>query len=224
MNIKNKVNLKPAEFNPLVKFHRKRMRSRLKSENITFLCPNCIGGILFHDLGLEFQSPTINLMMTQHDFLKFITDPEKYLNGKLEFFEHESKAYPCAKLYDITVNFTHYETKEEAESKWNLRKLRIDKDNTFIFLMERDGLTKQDIMSLGKLPVRGILVFTANDYPDIPYTLFLPKYNADGEVGNILKKSHLNRSREYEKYFDFVKWFNEADGKNFDVSPFVRKF
>lgn len=25
----------------------------------SFLCPNCIGGILFHDLGMRFYSPTL---------------------------------------------------------------------------------------------------------------------------------------------------------------------
>ena len=79
------------------------------------------------------------------------------------------------------------------------------------------------ICSLAQLPVRGLLVFTANAYPDIPYTLQLPKYEKDGEVGNILSMSFLDGLREYERYFDFVKWFNESHGENgFDISPYKR--
>lgn len=68
--------------------------------------------------------------------------------------------------------------------------------------------------------LKGLVVFTAHKY-DLPYTVYIDKYNADGEVGNILRKNHLTESREYEKYFDFVKWFNEADGGNYDVSKFI---
>ena len=77
------------------------------------------------------------------------------------------------------------------------------------------------MLQLGSVHARGLVVFTANPYSDIPYTVQIPKYASDGEVGDILAKSYWDDSREYEIYFDFVKWFNEADG-NFDISPFVK--
>ena len=82
-------------------------------------------------------------------------------------------------------------------------------------------MTREDILRLGSIHARGLVVFTANAYPDIPYALQIPKYAADGEVGNILAKSYWDDSHEYEKYFDFVKWFNEANGE-YDISPFVK--
>ena len=98
----------------------------------------------------------------------------------------------------------------------------MDKENLFVFLTERDGITKEEIASLRNIRARGLVVFTANYYPDIPYALQIPEYEADGEVGNILEQSRLDGSRKYEKYFDFVKWFNEANGGDFDISPFGR--
>lgn len=218
-----KIKKLAEEYNPLVIIRRKKMRKALKNKDVTFLCPNCIGGIMFHDLGLQFKSPTVNLMMIQKDFLKFVLDMDRYLKCEFKFFKHDEYTCPCAKLDDITVHFTHYKSEKEAVDKWNSRVLRMNKDNMFIFLTERDGLTKSDIEKLRDLNVKGIAVFTANDYSDIEYTLQIQKYNSDGEVGNVLKKSIVNGSREYEKYFDFVKWFNEADGKNFNISPFVKK-
>ena len=53
--------------------------------------------------------------------------------------------------------------------------------------------------------------------------MFLPKYEKDGEIRNILRRNILDNSREYEEYFDFVKWFNEADGSPFDISRFAVK-
>lgn len=217
MNMKKLIKHILEEKNPLVIARRKAMRKRLKNTSPSFLCPNCIGGILFHDLGLRFQSPTVNLMMTQTDFVRFLLHMDEYLGGSFEFFDHDTYECPCAYLSNtglerITIHFTHYDSSEEAERKWCERAKRIDKENLFVFLQERDGLTKDDILSLANLRVRGLVVFTAKRYDDIPYAIQIPDYEENGEVGNILRKSLLNGKREYEKHFDFVRWFNEADG------------
>lgn len=210
-----------SDKNPAAIRRRKNMRAALTNTTPTFLCPNCIGGILFHDLGLQFQSPTVNLMMFQTDFAKFVLNMEHYLAQELAFFQHPDYTFPCARLGDITIHFTHYHTEEEAAQKWAERSARIDRDNLFVFLEERDGLTREDMLRLGQIHARGLVIFTANAYPDIPYALQIPKYASDGEVGNVLAKSYWNDSREYEHYFDFVKWFNEGDGA-FDCSPFAK--
>ena len=223
MSLKNTVKKLLEERNPLVILRRNKMRKALENTAASFLCPNCIGGILFHDLGLQFRSPTVNTMMTQRDFVKFALDLDRYLALDLEFFDHPEHPFPCAKLGDVTVHFTHYHTREEAEEKWKSRSARLDRENLFVFATERDGLTEEDIRALAKLNVRGLVVFTSKPYPDIPYALQIPKYESDGEVGNILAKSWLNGSREYEKYFDFVKWFNEANGGPFDLTSYKRE-
>ena len=225
MSLKSKLNA-ILENNPLKKARINRMRKKLMKKDITLFTPNCLGGILFHDLGLQFLSPTVNLMLTQKDFLEFVLNLDDYLSGEFEFFKHNEHCCPCACLTPkngdkkITIVFTHYHSEQEALDKWNARKERINKDNIFIFMQERDGVTKEDIQKLANLNVRGVVVFTCDDYKDIPYTVFVDKYKNDDEVGNILKKNHITGSREYEKYFDFVKWFNEADGAPYNVVKF----
>ena len=39
--------------------------------NVTILSMNCTGGILYHELGLPFLSPTINLYIQAEDFIRF---------------------------------------------------------------------------------------------------------------------------------------------------------
>lgn len=208
--------------NPLVMRRLCRMRGALRNKQPSFLCPNCIGGILFHDLGIQFRSPTVNLMMTQTDFAKFVLDMDAYLQKDLEFFHTKEYDCPCARLGDITIHFTHYHTREEAAAKWKERAGRLDRENLFVFLTERDGLTKEMMLRLGGIHARGLVIFTARDYPDIPYAVQLPAYQNGAEVGNILRKSWLTGKREYEDAFDFVKWFNEADGKPFSCVPFLK--
>lgn len=221
MNTKQSVKRFLSENNPLAIRRRAKMRNELTNKTPTFLCPNCIGGLLFHDLGLQFRSPTVNLMMYQTDFLKFVLHMDDYLGHELQFFKHPEYKFPCAHLGDITIHFTHYQSEEEAVHEWYDRSKRIDTNNMFVFLEERDGLTKEAIVQLGAIHARGVVVFTAYAYPDIPYALQIPKYECDGEVGNILRKSYLDEHHEYEEYFDFVKWFNEADG-DFNVSKFAK--
>lgn len=222
MSIKKKIDRIWSDYNPIAKRRRKKLRQNLKNTTATFLCPNCIGGHIFHDLGLQFRSPTVNLMIFQPHFVKFVHNLEGYLQNDFVPFVDPAFPVPCARLGDIDIHFTHYKTLEEGISKWKIRADRMDRDNMFIFLTERDGLTYQEIKSLGSLNVRGILVFTAHNYPDIPYALHIPKYEPDGEIGNILQRSVIDDHREYETYFDFVKWFNEAKGGNYDIRPYVK--
>ena len=222
MNRKAKLKKKIGEINPLAVLRRTNMRKKLKNRTVSLLVPNCLGGILFHDLGLKFRSPTVNLMMTQTDFLRFVQDLDGYLAAELEFYASTEHKCPCAMLRDVSICFTHFKTEEEAREKWQERAKRIDRDNLFIFAEERDGLTEEQIRAFGSLPAKGVAVFTAREYPDIPWAVYIPKYAKDGEVGNILRRNYVNDSREYEKYFDFVKWFNEADGKDLNVRPFIK--
>ena len=213
------------ESNPLEKRRLAAMRKELTNREFSLFASNCLGGILLHDLGLQFLSPTVNLQMTQTDFVRLVTHMDDYLNGDFTFFDYPGETCPCAYLggknMEITVHFTHYKTPEESVSKWRERTARINYDNLFIVCSERDGLTKEEIESLGHLNVRGILVFTAREYPDIPYTLYLPQYAEDGEVGNVLRKKHLDGRREYEERFNWVKWFNTANGGNYDIAPYL---
>ncbi len=212
-----------SKYNPFAICRRKGMRKRIVNSTPSLLTPNCLGGILFHDLGLQFRSPTVNTMILQRDFAKFVLNLDHYLAQELVFFKHPKVEVPCAKLDDITIHFTHYKTEQEAQEKWLSRMKRLDRDNLFIILAERDGLTPEEITQLGQVKARGLVVLTANAYPELPYALQIRKYKNDGEVGNILSAVHWNDGREYEKYFDFVKWFNEADGGDYDVRKFARR-
>lgn len=228
MRLKTRVINTFEAVNPLAIFRRKKMQSRVTNKDMTLLIPNCAGGHLFHDLNLRFMSPTINLMMYQNEFLEFVLHLDEYIINDLIFYKHKEYNFPCAvlkadNLPDVNIHFTHYDSEAEAKEKWDSRKKRINKDNLFIFMEERDGITKEDIVKISKLNVKGIVVFTCNDYKDIPYQVYIPKYHNDGKIGNILKRHYLNDSKEYEKYFDFVKWFNEADGSPYDVSSYIKR-
>ena len=69
------------------------------------------------------------------------------------------------------------------------------------FAKNRNTVTKEKIAERGKIfDVNGeVLALNVTSYTLIAY---------------------LDDSREYESCFDFVKWFNEAEGYPFDIRPF----
>ena len=55
--------------------------------------------------------------MSERDYLKLIKNLRHYKDCKLMFIE-SNMGFPVAKLDDITINFMHYETEQQAEEQW----------------------------------------------------------------------------------------------------------
>lgn len=173
------------------------------------ICSNCIGGLIYHRLGLKFMSPTINLWMTQSDFLKFVLELKMYLQKELIFIDEED--YPIALLGDIKIHFNHYKNEDDAKRCWDKRKKRINFNNLFIIMYDKDGLSKKDLKKLEKINCRGKIVISNNNYPDLEYVLKIPADMNNPETRYRLNVSGLSGKRQYEKYFDFVTWLNKGN-------------
>ncbi len=182
------------------------MRKRLKNKNFSIVCSNCMGGLIYHRLNQKFMSPTINLWLHQPDFLKFVTNLKYYISQELAFVESEYN-YPVGKLDDITIHFNHSIDELQAYTDWNRRKKRINYDNLYIIMYDRDGITKNDILKLKDINCKNLIVFSHNKYPDIDYVKTIkPTGNPDGS-------QYLDHDwigfRTFEKHFDYVKWLNK---------------
>ena len=189
---------------------RSRNRCRLKNKDFTILSSNCTGGIIYHELGLKFLSPTINLAIHSDQFVDFLENLHEYLKMKLVFIEDNSKSYPVAKLNDeITIYFIHYKSREEAEQKWEDRKQRINFNNLYIITNDRNGITHEDMLRLENISCKNSVMFSAHHYDDCPHVLFLPEFEGCEHVGgNGTNINRWNGKRVFENYFDFVSFLN----------------
>ena len=192
-------------------------RFRLKNDNFTIIANTCIAGVMYHKLGKQFLSPTINLWMHDVDFYRFLRDMDAYLEQPLRFVPNEL-GYPTAYCGDMLIHFNHYQTEKEAAKKWYERIKRINKDNLYIIGADRpvDGVevTYEDIASLKEVPCKGKVVFSTRHYDDIDYIVPLPKA-PDGDFVNTYmfdKNKNLNRWR-WEDAFDWVHWLNTGEVK-----------
>lgn len=190
-----------------------KLRKRNKNYDFSLITNNCIGGIIYHDLGLQFRSPTINL--TVQNFPLFVEHFKHYMS--CELIETVSDfSFPtgqlCSDLYPpITICFNHYKSFEEEKSKWNERKGRINYDNLF-FLMEcYNNYYPDEFEAYKKLPYsknKAVLThLRCDDVPDAHYI------SCDtGTVDNIIWAQILeikNSGKRYLDEFDYVSFLND---------------
>ncbi len=189
------------------KFYIMRKRRKLKNLSPTIISSNCNGGIILHDLGLRFNTPTINLYFDSNDFLLFLSDLNEYLEKELAEDESEFD-YPAGKLGDIMIYFMHYPSFAQAKEKWDERKKRVDMDNLFIIMTEKNGCTYEQIKQFDELPFSNKVIFTHKSYPDIRSAVYIKGFENDGEVGILSDWKPGFWKRRYIDNFDYVSFLN----------------
>lgn len=181
--------------------HRKDKKIKFKNQ-FTIISCNCIAGLLYHDYGLEFLSPTINLYIESPDFVKFVNNLREYLSYNL--IEIPNAKYPIGLLHDIKVHFLHYTSFEEAKTKWDIRKKRINYDNIFVIMSDRDKYTDSLLDEFNKIPYKKVL-FTHKKINN-ENAVFVKKDKKKLMVDDLTKFINLKGDRTYEYYFDFDNW------------------
>lgn len=75
------------------------------------------GGVILHELGLRFDTPTVNLWFESEDYIKFLENMSDYLQYELVEIQTDY-SYPVGLLKDIKIYFQHYANFQEAKAKW----------------------------------------------------------------------------------------------------------
>ena len=66
-------------FEQVDKLENKHYQKNLTNHEFTILCPNCIGGLIYHRLGERFDSPTIDLSINTDEYCCFLKNLDFYL-------------------------------------------------------------------------------------------------------------------------------------------------
>lgn len=166
---------------PCVRAYR---RTKLKTAGFTIIAQNCIGGVFYHEMNMQFLSPTINLFFEGPDFMRFVTNLEHYLSQELCIKWGEE--YPIGFLDDVRIDFMHYDTCEEAKNAWERRKGRVKMDRIVVIATDRNGFDDSCFEQWKKLPYKKILYTAREKYASVPGTVYYPEYAYQGCVDNVI--------------------------------------
>jgi len=175
--------------------------------NETIIANNCIGGNMLHDLGMRFNSPTINLQILPREYIKFCQNLRHYMETEvveykelsdlhkydlINMFGHVPKGeFPYGLCDDILIVFQHYGTFAEGKAAWDRRKARIDYNHIgymFYIAWEYDKNKAQRFYDLG---LKNTVIFTEGFDVDVPH------YRVDPIVGS----TYLDIAVDGRKYY-----------------------
>nr|WP_304971160.1 DUF1919 domain-containing protein [uncultured Schaedlerella sp.] len=193
--------------------YKKWRYSRLKSTDFTIISSNCVGTVIYYDLGLPFLSPTINLTIGMNDFVKFAENLKWYMERKIEEVEDKS-GVPTGLLGDIKVHFVHYKNFEEGRVKWKERKQRINWDNLFFIGSERGDCTYETVRRFDQLPYKNKVIFTHLRYRGIESAFYIKGFEKENELGPVLSFKDQFIKRRYLDDFDYIRFLNASKLRN----------
>lgn len=184
----------------------RKINSQIANKDFTIFSCNCIGGVLYHDLGLPFATPFVNLYMSCRDFITFCENPTHYLSLPLSPLEQDAD-YPMARLGELTLHLVHYDSFDQAKEAWERRLKRIHYDRLFLVATNRDGYNDELSRRFDALPYPKVLFVNLPD--NNPNHFYIPGYESESQIGNIIAKSHPRNGRRVMDQFDWVTFLNQ---------------
>ena len=189
-------------------------RKCLQKRDITLITNNCIGGIIYHDMHLQFLSPTINLYFDNEEFIRFCTHIDEYLSLAIEECTSIQKSFPVGVLHgshgDVHIYFMHYDSFEQAVAKWNERKSRVNLNNLYI-IMEAQRCDPDILVKFNEIPYIHKVVLT-DGKQNVPSSFAIGDGSFYGDnyyPGKLLEYPKYGLYR-YIEQFDYVEFINSG--------------
>ena len=177
-------------------------RIGLKNRDFSILANNCWGGIVSRDRRLPYNSPTCGTYFFAKDYLRFLSDPHRYLAAELEEVPMAESRYAkeilekegredvtVGRMGDVEVVLLHYPTFAEAKEKWDRRKARIRWDNLLVKFSDQNGFEPEDFETFRKLEFRNKLFLTVNPEYRSEFTRLIPDKWHEGYAVDDIKSS-----------------------------------
>jgi len=160
----------------LKKHYSKKDIELLKDKNFVIVSDNCWAGSVYQWLERPYNTPFVSIGFYGDCYIKLLSNFDYYMKLPLNFIE-ESKyknreiTYPLAKLDDVELHFTHYNSVEEAKTKWERRTARMleetNKDNYIFKMCDAWYASEQNFKDFNDLPFKNKLSFSTKEYKQL---------------------------------------------------------
>ncbi len=180
-------------------------RIKLKNKDFSILSNNCWGGVVYDRYSMEYLTPTIGLWIPPADYIKFLSNLDYYLKEEMTNINYK-ESHVCemlvkrkkegrysfdlndliiGRIHDVDIIFIHYRTFEEAKSKWDRRKKRINYNNLLVKMNDQNSCSETDFDAFLKLSFENKIFFTSNKkWKGRDNVVFIKKYEKHGYVLN----------------------------------------
>ena len=143
----------------------KQLREKNHNHDFSLITNDCVGGVICHDLGEQFRSPTVNLWIPNAHFLAFVQDLKYYLSCEIWETPDASKPYPVGMIIPkdedhipIEVNFMHYSSFAEGYAKWKERSERVNYDRLYFIWHFFDDEHSERILAFDRWDARTLTI------------------------------------------------------------------
>lgn len=198
-------------------FYLKRRKKKLKCNGFTIISNNCLAGYLYHDLGLKFLTPTINLQFeTDDDYIEFLSHLEYYSASEPKEIQNNKVSWPVGEIVRgqkrVTIHFIHYNSFDEAKTKWLERGMRINSNRMIVLwlVMNEAGPSEKLYKRFNQMNYKNKLLITGKQFPyDDTIVKKLRFIDKDSTPGKWAKYRWMLSNKRYIYDMDFVELFNE---------------
>ena len=128
-----------------------------------------------------------NLQIIKNQKLKFINQSKYNLIPLWK--------YPIGLIKDIEIHFLHYQSEEEALSKWEKRIKRMDWNNLFIkFDGSKDFASDEHLRIFNDLPYKNKICFVKTKISNFSSVIQISEWDVDGaKMFRLCQKEFDNR-------------------------------
>ena len=196
--------------------HLKTIRRNNHNLAPTIISNNCIGGVIYHNLGLKFLSPTVNLFFKNDDYLTFCKNLQYYSSCNIVQVKDMDRDYPVGRIEpldnnhkEITIFFQHYKSFDEAKRKWQERYQRVNWDNIFYIYEFYDTLYDNQLLydfDSADLPGKKIILLH-REIPNVKNSFVLHCYKEDLPIAKVFEYKGFSGKR-YLDEFNYVDFLN----------------
>lgn len=200
---------------------------RLNNSNVSILSNNCLGGIIYNQLGLKAMSPTINMLCRSgKEYITFINNYEYYLDQEMKVFSENlpnqndrmvsesnfNYLKGCLGTGEIVWLFIHDIYAEKAVETWNRRRRRGNFDNVVVLMTIINDV---DAEVFSQLPMKRKLGFYYKDL-HMKDILFVPEWNkmeVRAQFTHDFSRYTVAMNRPICKAPIYVDWIKFLNGK-----------
>lgn len=178
---------------------------KILESNISIVSDECWGGVVSNTLGIQFNSPFVNLYIySDDDYYKLVSNIQYYLNQPLALLSESTEinsAIGC--IGDVKIVFNHHRNFSEAKKDWDRRVKRFNFKNYIIKKIIKDD---EDAERFSNLPIKNKIGFYYKDS------------NLDGVISlKNYEKSRFRIGSDFAGYIRDLAKINVGGLKEYDI-------